>query len=228
MNSHQRRLSLGLIVALLVLTALFLLLRKDYLTISAYLFSLLAPTAFFASLWLVAGDVKNKYITNAAFPMQIGCYGIANLACCFLAVLLSKTGIWSISIGWFSFIQIIIIAFFSWLVLGMDSGQEAIHSVDENIRMKTLAWKTIYANIVSLKERAPIEYKNELQKVADAVRYSDPMECQALKYTDDAIANNIMHLESMIEAGQTEEFSVLCQAIMNTIKDRNLQKKQFK
>ena len=50
MNSYQKRTLVAAIVALLVLTALFILIPKSSVVIAGYLFSILGIVEFFGSL----------------------------------------------------------------------------------------------------------------------------------------------------------------------------------
>ena len=228
MNSHKKHSLYGFLIAVLVLTALFILLTKNALAITAYCFSLLSPIMFFGTLWLVASGTRNRYITNAAFPIQACYYSILNLLCSIIFTALDQTGTWSITVGWFSFIHIVLIALFAWLILAMSSGQEEIHDIEANIRQKTAAWKITHADVIALKNDTPLDCQKAVQDVADAIRYSDPVSCQELKYIEEEIYADILQLKTMIKEKKLESVSEVCQKIQRTIKDRNNRMKLLK
>ena len=208
MNNHQKRLLIGFFIAVGVLTALFLLLEKTPLAITAYCFSLLAPAVFFGMLGKVASGTKRNYITNAAFPLCMYPYCLCNLAVCGSFTLLDQF-LWSIPVGWFIFIHIVLIAFFAWRFLTLDAGQEEIERIEKNVRLKTLNWKMIAADVESLKNAVPNIYHQDLQNVIDAIRYADPMSCEELANLDD-------------------EIKMLCLKIQRQIKERNTKSKILK
>ena len=228
MNSHQRRVLAGFIIAVLILTALFILLTKNPLIITAYCFSLLAPIIFFGTLLFITSGTPNKYITNAAFPIQASYYGGVNIISCILFCVLDQTGVWSIAVGWFAFIHITLIALWTWRILAMDSGQEEIHKVEKNIRQKTDAWKIILADIAALKQETPGNCQKIIQDVAEAIRYSDPVSCQELKYIEEEIYADIRLLKAMIKEEKTEDISKICLKVQNAIKNRNNRLKLLK
>lgn len=228
MNNHQKRLIFGFAIAILVLTALFLQLTKTPLAITAYLFSLLTPIMFFGTLWLAASSTKNKYITNAAFPLQAYTYCVLNLFCGILLTALEQFGIWNIPVGWFCFIQIILLAFFAWRILAMESGQEVIEQVEKTVKSQTANWKLIRLEIETIKETAPEVCLKDIQSVIDAVRYADPMSCPEIEEMDQMIRLKLHLLERKLQEGKNEEIPAACAEICSQIKIRNTRLKLFK
>ena len=222
MNNHQRRLIIGFIIDVLVLVALFLLLEKSAVVITAFCFSLLAPVMLFGTLWLVASGTKSKYITNAAFPIQAYTYGVLNLVICAVFVLLDRTGVWSISAGWFSFVHILLIAWFAWRFLAMDSGQEEIERVERNVNLMVTNWKMIGADVETIKREAPESCRK------DAIRYADPMTCPELEPLDQSIKDHVFQLEQTVREGKLDEVSPLCMRIQRLIRDRSTKAKILK
>ena len=228
MNNNQKRLIIGFAVAVAVLTALFVLLPKTALVITAYCFSLLAPAALFGTLWLVASGSRKKYITNAAFPLQAYSFCSLNLILCVIFPALEQTGVWTMPAGWFAFLHIVLIARFVWRFLAMDAGQEEIGRVEKNVQLKTVSWKTIGADVESIKSEAPEECRGEIQKVIDAVRYADPMTCPELESFDDTVRECVLQLEMKVKQGKAEEVPLICMKIQKLIRDRNTRSKILK
>ena len=228
MNNHQKRLIFGFGIAVLVLTALFLLLTKTSLVISAYCFSLLVPIMFFGTLWLVASGSKNKYITNAAFPIQSYSYCTINLIVCGIFVLLEQIGVWSIPAGWFAFIHIVLIARFAWRILAMKSGQEIIEQVGEKVQAKVTNWKWIGAQVEAMKGDAPESCRQSLQDVSDAIRYADPMTHHELENLDAEIRSLVDRLAVELDESKIDAVAETCRELCRKIKARNTQMRLLK
>lgn len=228
MSNHHKRLIFGFAIAVLVLTALFLLLAKTSLAITAYCFSLLAPVMFFGTLWHTASSSKNKYITNAAFPIQSYSYCTINLIVCGIFVLLDQTGIWSIPAGWFAFIHLILIARFAWRILAMGSGQEIIEQVGEKVQAKVTNWKLIGAKVEAMKSEAPDSCRQSLQDVSDAIRYADPMTHCELEDQDAEIRSLVDRLAVELDESKTDAVAETCRELCRKIKARNTQLKLLK
>ena len=228
MNNHQRRLLTGFIIAVLVLTALFLILPKTPLVITAYCFSLLAPVMFFGMLLLVTTSTKKQYITNAAFPLQASTYAGLNISICVLIVLLAHFEIWTMAPKWFALVHILLIAFFAWRVLAMDSGREKIEQVGGTAQQKVQNWKMIGAEVETLKNNAPESCRKALQDVIDAIRYADPMSTPDLEPLDDAIRENVCQLGTNLKEKKPEDVQAICSAIQKQVKDRSARAKLLK
>ena len=228
MDNHKLRLILGFVIAVLVLTAVFMLLPKTALIVTTYCFSLLGPVMLFGTLWIVASGTKNQYLTNAAFPLQAWSYCVLELLACVIFVLLDQTGKWSIQAGWFTVIHIVLIAIFSWRVLAMKSGQEVIEQVGRDVQLKTADWRMIGADVEALKGDAPEACRKELQAVIDAIRYADPVTCPELKPLDEAIRADVLQLELKIKESKAEEVPPICLEIRKRIKERAARAKILK
>jgi hypothetical protein len=227
MDNHKKRLFLGFVIALVVLTAVFAVCPKTALVITAYCFSLLAPTALLLGLLKISGGNKNQYITNAAFVVQIYKYAIWNVVICGFFVLLGLL-IWSIPAGIFAVIQIILAAIYGWRILAMGSAQEVIQQVEQNVKVKTFNWQLIRADIERLKSNAPAANQAEISKVAEDIRYADPMSCPEVADLEEAIKANIVQLELKIQAQTTDEISAICMKLQKQVQERNMRLKMFK
>ena len=228
MDNHFKRIAAAFVIGILVLTAVFIVLPKTGLVITAYLFSLLAPTFLLIVFWRLASGTKQHYITDAAFPIQAFRYTCCNLACSVIFVFLEQINLWKIPVGVFALLQIIIVAVFTWLILAMDAGQEEILLVEERVRKKTFDWKLLQADIETIKGDAPAEYRKDIQAVIDAVRYADPMTCPEVADIEEAIRDNVLLLENKIQNGTADEVAILCAKIQKQIKNRNNRIRLFK
>ena len=228
LNRNKIRVLLGAFIALLVLTALFILVEKTSLAITGYCFGILAIIEFFGTIYLVAAGNRNAYLTNAAFPLVSIKYIIANITCSVIFTFIEQIGIWTIPVGWFAFIQIVLIAVFSYLILSMDAGQEEIINTGNAVAEKVFNWKTLLIETENIITSVPAEYKKFVVEVHDSIRYADPMTPEGLQKTDDSIRKNILVMRELIEQKEFDEVEAMCGEILQQIKERNVKVKMSK
>lgn len=228
LNSHQKRTLAGGLTAVLVLTALFILIPATPLAIAAYCFAMIAVIGLFGSIYLIAGTAKKSYLTNAAFPLVTWSYAIANLAFSVVIAALAYFGLWAMPVKWFIFIHIIFAAVLIWRLLAMRSGQEIIEAAGQNVQVKVENWKIIGGKLDELKGMAPPECRKDIQNVVDAIRYADPMTCPQLESLDEQVKDNVRLLEQVVNERKTGEITKVCGELCRQIKVRNTQIKMFK
>ena len=68
LNNNNRRLAFAAVIAVLVLTGLFILLGKTPLVIAAYGFGMVGIAELTVTLVLLTGASSRNYIVRAAFP----------------------------------------------------------------------------------------------------------------------------------------------------------------
>ena len=228
LNQNNKRLAFAAVIALLVLTAVFLLLTKTPLVIAAYCFGLVGIAEMVVTLLLLTGAAKGNYITRAAFPFVAWEYLLSNLGLSTVPVALGCLGVWSMPVGWFCLLHILLLAFFAWKMLAMDAGQEAIEEVGRDVKARTLDWKMLRADAETLLGEAPEAFKKPVSEVRDAVRYADPMSDPALGEQDAAIAAGLRELAEQVKSGDADAVRKLCDELLRRIKDRNTRAKMLK
>ena len=220
MNSYQKRTLVAAIVALLVLTALLILIPKTPIVIAGYLFSVLGIVEFFGSLAYLAGSSKKDYLVNTAFPYVTRGYAIAAIAFSFLFAALDCFEIWTMPVGWFVFVQIILAAILIIKFLMLETGKELVETTGETAAVKYSSWKSLLADVEAVLAKVSPESQNDVTAVRDAVKYADPMSNPALDALEQEIRSNIMQLAGLVEEKKASEVSALCVKIQNQIKDR--------
>ena len=216
MHKNFIRIIAGSVIGIAILTILLFLLRRTNLLITAYLWSVFAMIVFAISLGFWAKGVNIKYILNAAFPIMIKGY----LAIAVIAVLLEICKITSMHCGWFSLIEFIVLAFFTWKILALDTGREVINNVEQNIKLQTVSWKIVAFELASVANRATINDKDTIRKVADAARFADPMEHPAVNNEVNSIKELVAKLNEAVNSGNSTEIPALCTNIELLIKER--------
>ena len=228
MNSHQMRALTAGIVAALVLTALFLLVPKTPLVIAGYCFSLLGIVEFFGTLLYFAGNTKNSFLTNAAFPLAAKSYGIVCVLFSVLMAAVEHFQRWTMPVGWFIFVQIIFAALLIWCLLAMRSGQEEIERVEQKVKESTFSWRAMRAEAEAVRLRAEGASLKDVGAVCDAFRYADPVESPALAGLDGEIRENLIRLGQLVDARDAENIAYLCVTLQRQIKERGVRVKMLK
>lgn len=228
MNSYQKRTLVAAIVALLVLTALLILIPKTTIVIAGYLFSILGIVEFFGSVAYLAGSSKKDYLVNTAFPYVTRGYAIAAIAFSFLFAALDCFGLWTMPVGWFLFIQIIFAAVLIVKFLMLETGKELVETTGETVAVKYSNWKKLLADVEAVLAKVSPESQNDVTAVRDAVKYADPMSNPALDEIEQEIRSNIAELARLVEEKKTSEVSTLCVTIQDQIKDRTKRLQRLK
>jgi len=124
--------------------------------------------------------------------------------------------VWSISIQLIAFGVHIII------VLACLMTKTAMEEVEIEVKQKTARIKTFRVDAAMLVEYCTDENaKNDFRKFADAVKYSDPMSCDALAEIEDELEQVIAEMKHLLKAGEVEAAHDKCQIAFNILKERN-------
>ena len=220
MNYYQKRTLVAAIVAILVLTALLILIPKTPIVIAGYLFSVLGIVEFFGSLAYLAGSTKKDYLVNTAFPYVTRGYAIAAIAFSFLIAGLDCFGLWTMPVGWFIFVQIILVAVLIVKFLMLETGKELVETTGETATVKYSNWKKLLADVEAVLAKAAPESQNDVAAVRDAVKYAEPMSNPALDALEQEIRSNIAALARLVEEKKASDITALCVRIQDRIKDR--------
>lgn len=228
MNNHQIRAITAGFVAALVLTALLLLVKWRALTFVAYLFALLGVVEFFGTVVYVAGSSRRSYLTNAAFPLAAKSYGIFSILFSIAAAALQQCDVWTMPVGWFIFVHILLAALLIWLFLAMRSGQEEVERVERQVEAGTLSWRSMWSEAVAVWYRADETSRKDVGAVCEAFRYADPVESPALAGLDGEIMENLNRLGQLVDAKDAGKIADLCVTLQRQIKERGVRLKMLK
>ena len=228
MNSYQKRTLVAAVVALMVLTALLILIPKTTIVIAGYLFSILGIVEFFGSVAYLAGSSKKDYLVNTAFPYVTRGYAIAAIVFSFLIAALDCFDIWTMPVGWFIFVQIIFAAVLIVKFLMLGTGKELVETTGDTVAAKYSNWKSLLADVEAVLTKATPESQNDVTAVRDAVKYADPMSNPALDEIELEIRSNIAELARLVEEKKNSEICALCVTIQAQIKDRTKRLQRLK
>jgi hypothetical protein len=225
MNTKNNKNSVILISAIMavVVTALFLIVKITTIFVTAYIFALIGIATFCAGSIYMLSSPKS-YPWFAAFPMRIWQYLIAELVLSTVFVLWENMSDTSLPVQWFILLHIILLAFFSITLILMKSGKEIIDQRGDEVKQKVVALRLLQVDMESLIRKFP-KYEKELRKVADALRYSDPMSHPSLTVHEEQIQRGIVTMDNSEESVRIPE---RCAELLRQIADRNTKMKMMK
>jgi hypothetical protein len=227
MNTKVNRNNVIIIAAIMavMITALFLVVKITVTFILAYIFALIGIAAFcMGTIYMISSPKSYPWFT--AFPRRIWQYMIAE------AVLSAVFVIWEnitdapLSVKWFVFLHIVLMAVFSIPLVMMRSGKDIIDTREEEVKQKTAVLRFMQADMESLVRKFP-KYEANLRKVMDALRYSDPMSHPSLAVSEEEIQRGIAGIENLDGDG-INKIPELCIALTNKIANRNSRVKIMK
>ena len=107
--------------------------------------------------------------------------------------------------------------------------KETITEVEKRVAVKTQTIRLMYADMqYAAQGCADAELKPTLEKLAEELRYNDPMSNEALAALENRLANVIGEVKALVYAGQFEAAKQNCVTVANLINERNLKCKVLK
>ena len=101
-----------------------------------------------------------------------------------------------------------------------------IETKGAEVKQNVAVLRLMQADVESLYRKLP-EYQAELKKVAEALRYSDPMIHSSLTYYDEQIQRIIFAMSSTT-GNESAKIPQQCEELLNLIADRNSRAKMMK
>ena len=226
--NNTKRIYLGAVVAVVILTSLLFLLPRSGILITAYIFAIAGLAGFTLALHWASCRRQGLYVTTAAVPLLIFNYLVFDLILGTLVVAAYHFNIFRMSVGWFIFAELLLAGIFIWKLLALDAGREMIEAQEVKIREKTSRWKEFEIELSNLHLLADREVKNAIGEVKDAVRFSDPVSDSHLAEIEEKIAAAIVQLGDLVKNHQNSDIPAHCQQLQTNIKIRNTQCRSHK
>lgn len=109
------------------------------------------------------------------------------------------------------------------------SGAEIVSNVDQKVKTKTMFIKMLRADaeMLALKTES-IEIKDAVNKVVDAIKYSDPMSNDALSDIESQITLKFAELSKSVEEKDNDAVKTVCNELLVLIENRNKKCKLLK
>jgi hypothetical protein len=107
-------------------------------------------------------------------------------------------------------------------LVAVEIGVTEIRRVDKAVREKVFYIKSLQAGVDSMKEKIvdPV-LKKSLQKLSDAIRYSDPVSSPQLSEIETGIEHKTALLGQELDSGNTTAAQSLCDELQQLIAERN-------
>ena len=106
---------------------------------------------------------------------------------------------------------------------------EIVETIDEKVKSKTSFIRSLTADAEILVACAKSEeIKAECKKVYEAVRYSDPMSCEALASVESQISEKFTELSAAVKSDKNDKVAKIASEIILSIEDRNKKCKVMK
>lgn len=126
-------------------------------------------------------------------------------------------------------LQFLIMAVYLVFAISCFLAKETITEIEERVAVKTQTIRLLYADMQTAAQGcADAELKPTLEKLAEELRYSDPMSNEALADLERRLANVIGEVKALVLSGQYELAKQNCVTVANLINERNLKCKVLK
>jgi len=220
MNKNFTRIGVGALLGIALLTVLVILLEKTPLLWAAYVWSVWAVVMFAIGVGFWATGSKIKFVLNAAYPLVLRSYLIATLLIAVIFCGLAYAEVWTIKWGWFCLIEFAVLAVAAWKLQAMDSARDAILATEEAVKVNTVSWKMLVADISAIAGRAAAVDKKTVRRAMESIRFADPVEHPAAVGIAEQINGKVGELGAAVDAGESEKIAELCTAIERLVKER--------
>lgn len=190
-----------------------------------YIFIMLAFIGQLFAAWLA---VKDDDITKLFYNIPLITISYTAL------IVMTVIGTLSMTIPnlpyWLGVIGCMIVLAFSVIALmGAQAASSIVTDMDYEIKNKTFFIKSLTVDVESLMEKAAsADMKEEIKKVYEAVRYSDPMSSDALSGVESQITLRMNELADSVEKGDIDLVSKNAGEMIVLINDRNRKCKLLK
>lgn len=182
-----------------------------------YIFIMISFVGQFACAWkALSGDATKVFYRLPMISISYVAV-IIMLIAGVLCMVIPKFPIWLSII-----ICVIVLAFSVIAVLGAETVASAVEDVDQKVKESTLSIKMMIVDADMIVAKAPAgTIKEEVKKVYEAIRYSDPMSNNALAGVESQISIKLAQLSDVVTQGNEEVVKEKVSEILLLINERN-------
>lgn len=224
MKPKNGSLLIGLILAI-VATVLLLAIPSSANLYVAYAFCLLGIAALVVGVW--AAD-KKDFPATYAVEWQTAWLLPVSVVVSAVVLLLQGFEIYTLATIWHVIIQVALLSVVGIRVISVYTGKEYIQNIDAQVAKQTGRLSSLVADVNALQSKAdklPEEKraaaKQAIKKVAEALRYSDPMSTAAVQALDEEISEGVRGIADQCVPGSEDELMEVCDAVCAKIRERN-------
>ena len=119
-------------------------------------------------------------------------------------------------------LQVLILAAFLIISIISILSRDAVKAIGDNVRKNVTNWKSVLVDVETLTATcSDPELKQSLLRLADTVKYSDPMSNEAVENVEQRIMAGICELRIHLDNSQTEEAMQACRKLELLLVERN-------
>ena len=226
--NNTKRIYLGAVVAVVILTSLLFLLPRSGILITAYIFAIAGLAGFTLALHWASCRRQGLYVTTAAVPLLIFNYLVFDLILGTLVVAAYHFNIFRMSVGWFIFAELLLAGIFIWKLLALDAGKEKIEEVEVRVQEKSSGWRQMCLKISNISLEADAGMIKDITAVRDAMRYADPMSDDRLQEIEECISAKIDALSENVKKHDSAQIAGICSELLRMIRQRSEMCKLYK
>lgn len=125
--------------------------------------------------------------------------------------------------GWIPVVlSVIVLAAAALGLIVTDAVRDEVERQNSKRWTDPLGMKKLYAAVAACADRcADPELKKPVQKLAEALRYADPVSSEATREAENTLRMYLVDLESAVDDGNVDRAKELCAAMTSALADRN-------
>lgn len=119
-------------------------------------------------------------------------------------------------------LSVIVLAAAALGLIVTDAVRDEVERQDNKRKTDTLGMKKLYTAVAACADRcADPELKKPVQKLAEALRYADPVSSEATREAENTLRMYLVDLESAVDAANADKIKSACAAMTAALADRN-------
>lgn len=184
---------------------------------TGYLASVIALLGQLACTWYAfsESDTKEKAFLNTPIIIISFCCMILTLIVGAVCMFVPVFKVWAEVV-----VLVVILGFYAIYIVSMISSAKVISSVEQGVKGKKFFIRSLTAEAEELLKKASPELKETVNKVYEAVRYSDPMSNDALSGVESQISQKFNEFSSAVTVG-ADNTRAIADELVVLIGDRN-------
>lgn len=119
-------------------------------------------------------------------------------------------------------LALLILAIYAFAILKAGAAAALVEGVDKKVEASTRSMKALYAAVAACADRcADPELKKPVQKLAEALRYADPVSSEITREAENTLRMYLIDLESAVDGANSDKVKSACAAMTAALADRN-------
>ena len=158
---------------------------------------------FLLHLILTAVALNQKKLSGTFYrlPLIRISYG-----CLVVTLILAVVAMLAIIPSWVPLaLALLVLAIYAFAILKAGAAAALVEGVDKKVEASTRSMKALYAAVAACADRcADPELKKPVQKLAEALRYADPVSSEATREAENTLRMYLVDLESAVDASNAD------------------------